>query len=559
MKTNIDTYIIKLNVEIGGTMFAATSFTANYELNRIPVAQILLPIGDDIISGKSSGIEAKLSTFAIRPPIKVYGSMVSVFSTRADDKRINWLGDTDSKLDFVLFDGTVTGVSYLRTKSQTYVVVMATHWLAKLTESVVMNSQSHPSYPADMLFAAMLPDGLAAGNTAAGGAQQAGRTWAALAGDPQSMPTAALQDDLWSGVKECLKKMASSNLQFISPNVLGGAPPVNQTIKDTLDRISDKNNPDFTAVGLGAVNAGDGKVLTGMRNSLRAILGTANNLLFHTYWDVIVGGLCGTFLLDLVPRINDALIVPRNPLLAKEFKTITAQEYDTIDLQLNIPQALRAVLLFSNVGTNTDNILLARAGQPQMVGKYDSKLPGVVQYRRMPEFLSLISLAAANAAPSTGIQAAAPSTAAAPLDNALPTPMPRGRSTAITPGVAKPVNISQQAATMRKAATNLADKFAHAIFINEVLRGGFGVLQGPWREDIAPGSIVRIEADYAIYGQVTRCTTSLNAETNIARTGYHVSYVRTEAENSDEKSPLSVDKHPFWEKDEFHGATMGIK
>lgn len=553
MNSSIDTYLIKINVEINGTMFAATSFTANYELNRIPVAQILLPIGDDIISGKPSGIEAKLSEFAIRPAIKVYGSMVSVFSTGTSGRRFNWLGDTDSKMNFVLFDGTVTGVSYLRTKSQTYVIVMATHWLAKLTESVVMNSQSHPSYPADMLFAAMLPDGLAAGNTAAGGAQQAGRTWAALAGDAQSMPTAALENDLWSGVKECLKNMASNNLQFISPNVLGGAPPANQAVKETLDRISDKQSADFVAVGLGAANAGDGKVLTGMRNSLRAILGTANNLLFHTYWDVIVGGLCGTFLLDLVPRINDALIVPRNPLLSQEFKTITAQEFDTIDLQLNTPQALRAVLLFSNAGTNTDNILLARAGQPQMVGKYDSKLPGAVQYRRMPEFLSLISLAAANAAPSTGVQAAAPAT------NALPTPPPKGRSTAITPGVATPGNVAQQAAAMRQAAMSLADKFAQSIFISEVLRGGFGIIQGPWREDIAPGSIVRVEADYAIYGQVTRCTTSLNAETNTARTGYHISYVRTEAENSDENSPLSVPKHPFWEKAAFHGATMGIK
>lgn len=555
MTTNIDTYLIKLDVEINGTLFAAASFTATYELNRIPVAQILLPIGTDIISGKSSGIEEKLHEFAIRPTIKVYGSMTSVFSTRGEKQRFKWLGDTDSKLNFLLFDGTVTGTSYLRTKNQTYVVVMATHWLSKLTESVVMNAQSHPSYPADMLFAAMLPDGLAAGNTVAGGAQQNGRTWAALAGDPQSMPTAVLQKDLWTGVKECLKKMASANLQFISPTVLGGSPPVNQTVKDTLDRISDTANPDFSAIGLGATNAADGKVLTGMRNSLRAILGTANNLLFHTYWDVIVGGLCGTFLLDVIPRINDALIVPRNPLVNKEFKTITAQEYDTIDLQLNIPQPLRAVLLFSNAGTNTDNVLLARTGQPQLVGKYDSKLPGAVQYRRMPEFLSLISLAATHAVASTGVKPAA----APVIGNALPDYVPKGRSTAITPGVATPTNVAQQAKTLRTAVTSLADRFAHAIFLTEVLRGGFGVIQGPWREDIAPGSIVRIEADYAIYGQVTRCTTTLNAETNIARTGYHVSHVRTEAENNAKEGKLSVEKHPFWEEATFSGATMGIK
>ena len=551
MTTNVDTYILKLEVEINGKFYAAASFTADYELNKIPTAQILLPIGSDIISGKDSGIEANLHEFAIRPAIRVYGSMRNVFTTRQD--KLPWLGKTSDKDNFLLFDGTVTGISYLRSREQTYVVVVALHWLAKLTESAVMNSQSHPSYPADLLFSAMLPDGLAASSTVAGGAKQNGRTWVALAGDAQSMPTAVLEKDLWGGVKKCLHRMASQNLQFISPNVLGGLPPVNTTIKNTLDRFVDDQSADFVAVGLGATNAADGKLLTGMRNSLRAILGTANNLLYHTYWDVIVGGLCGTFLLDLVPRINDALIVPRNPLLNKAYRTITAEQYDNLQLQMTSPQALRAVLLFSNVGTNTDNILLARAGQPQMVGKYDSKLSGTVQYRRMPDFLSLISLAASNAATSTGIQLTVPSP-----DSGIVGLSPPGRSTAITPGLVTPKNIAQQAKTLRQKATSLADKFAHSIFLTEVLRGRYGILQGPWREDIAPGSIVRVESDYAIYGQVTRCTSHLNSETATARTSYHISHIRTEAENDNPKSALSVDAHPFWAQAKFLGNSMGI-
>jgi hypothetical protein len=112
-------------------------------------------------------------------------------------------------------------------------------------------------------------------------------------------------------------------------------------------------------------------------------------------------------------------------------------------------------------------------------------------------------------------------------------------------------------------ANKLYEKYAHEVFVNQMLRGQGGSFSGKLRFDIAPLSILKLNATSekfigpgqdslasTVYGCVQRVTISINAEAGMAGTSFQLSHVRTEPENKVKRT--SVDEHPLFGKS-IHG------
>jgi hypothetical protein len=115
-------------------------------------------------------------------------------------------------------------------------------------------------------------------------------------------------------------------------------------------------------------------------------------------------------------------------------------------------------------------------------------------------------------------------------------------------------------------ACDLLKRAAQDIYIQNMLRGRSAMISGKLRFDISPGSIVKIESKpelfedgvdelaVAMYGQVNRVTININAEARLAGTTFNVSHVRTEKENSLDRTSAAA--HPIFGEEIFVGAPL---
>lgn len=531
--------------EIGGEEYDIVQFSTDFALNTIPTAVITLALGRDVsetTSGKFTGRATNINDkFLFRNPVKVFAT--SLIQDESPDlayfnKSVPGFGKK------VIFSGYAAGFGFQRTATSAVLTISVEHWLADLAASTMLSSATHYSTPSDLQRSALYRDSGTSDYTAKDQPSLMAESWIGL-------KTGGVQDvcnDLWeTGIKRILVAAANSdNLADLhnEANVLGEGEKgcdtaanknaLNKVSLDALEKVTSKNAPlsvrlgDSTPISLGGNIFAD---LSGLY---------LENLAGQTMWDCLIAS-SGNYMFAVSPAIDIAQVVPYCPTLSKSepFKTIPANQIDSVSISGDCPRTLRGVALVQpQQGTVLNDNGDPPPGVPavSLGGVYISPAAGcsgVVLFKHPPSWLCL----RAN----------------------------EWEASALPPGTTVTPKVPGTNSSEKKDAEfiSIRDNYAKALFGVEVTKGRQGTISGPLRFDIGPGSFIKFELpeethvteagnDRYFYGIVVRVSFVIDSNSAVASTTYTVAHVRTYAEENDKG--FIITEHPIYKTTWFGGA-----
>jgi len=543
-KNWLRTDIVGLRLEIEGRNLEVTQLTCTYALNEIPRATCVLGVGRNARNVlRSAGIHEAAPALDQLVKAKIFWKPSGDF-----DHVFKW-----SEEEMMLFDGYVIGFGYEKINGQMQAMVSLGGWLMDLAASSSLSQASHPSNPSNYAYSAVHSPG------GSGSANKPSNLF------QQDSFSPAFEDDVWTGIKDNLCRLANRNL--INRNLGDEIAGVNQTTPETpntqaleaLKRI-EGGSEDCAFVG---ERFGPPLVFDAGEFSLSIARGVAdafsetmlNSYAYHTFWDKIIGELGPSFMFSLVPMVDRAMVVPFQPgsraLWKKEIK---AEEYDHIGFDVSMGRPIKTMIVQNdftsqtmiNVGIAADEFGRFGIGGFFRPGDKTSET-GVIKFIKAPSWIGNIASTAIYAANTTGVKS----------KNSTPS--------ATTPSAKTDKDTDKSPKVLNDAAVEMCNKWARAMYALEALQGRVGSVSGKLRFDIAPGSNIRIAAKPEIFlgaedslatdliGQVSRVTFSIDAEGSKAGTAFRLFNVRTAAENTSDKT--SVDGHPLYTHS-FTGAPL---
>ena len=431
--------------------------------------------------------------------------------------------------EVLIFDGFLAGTGFRKNVSQVSYVLHVRHWLVQLTYSSCLSTDSHPMNPAQMTFASITP-----ARSATGGGTFGVNGILPYGFDSGIAEAITTEVDIWGdALLPWLKATAEVN-QFESDDpiladfALEGKP--NTTALKALERFSLAGDYQPLIVDMTALDSDTVAQAIEMAIQDTTYMSFANT----TFWNKIVRDFGANYLFSVVPRIEDAYIVPALGGTQTDFDvSITADEYASINLGAHLEHRLHGVGILA-AGAALGGMFANEVG---IGGWYapDEEADGMVMVRSGPAWLQHALIPAGFAG-----QSSAPSGVVA---------------TAAQPGTG---NAGTQPNMAVKAGTikSLLDRYAESVYVHEALKSRQGSLTGKLRFDIAPGSITRIEVagdafvpgdrlGEALFANIIRVTISIDANSQKAFTSFNLSHVRTEDENATDG--MSVDRHPLYD------------
>jgi hypothetical protein len=526
---------LRLRAVINGIEFLdVVSWSATFELNNIPQAQLLLAVGRETTRQTAATIHQHVDGLKVKVPAQVYLKVERV--STSPGIAFDWPAD-----EFIVFDGYAVGTGWTRNTSEAQFVVHLVHWLDDLHASSMLSATSHPSNPADFTFGAVFP---ALGVDGGGGADpnQGEPTWTATCDATRTISPTQLEEDLWGKVLfPWLTTIASQDRLDINP--LGGAGVsrgLNDRAKKALARMQPGDRgaaPKVCRVVPLAMNLG-GANGDAVANGLRTYLEreTFSTWVHTTFWGKLVGEWGPQLMFSIAPRIEDAFPVPFTGPLRQHFITILGTEYNYSNVQSQLPQVLQAVGIMHPVEHNTG----ADMGPAAFPVSY-AELCGWFNPSNEPEGMLLIK------------QAPGWIGQVIPSDQARASTGAEGEvvATAAEPGIGKPgPGMDPGKAVKGVANTDLMDRFAQHWYALETIKGRTGEISGMLRFDICPGTSIRVIAvpekflakdklAVPYFATVTRVSYIVNAEAGQCGTAFGLAHVRTEPENSSDKTSVA--------------------
>lgn len=563
MPENWSSKRLRVYAVIGGTVFPdVIQFSATFELNAIPTATLVLPVGRETQTLLPSSVHTGGADFANRQkfPKLAYAEVYLVSLP---------LGDSGTVVDplvggTLLFAGYVVGMGWVRSTTAVGLTVQLVHWLAVLDFSSTLSADSHPSNPFEFTFSAIGGTG-----TAAGGSTQpiTAATWLHGRDGKGQSRAAEIQADLWKVLQDMLLRIASQNTiearGVLGQNVSGTETPPEQGKVSKEEAEAAKGNAEAKAalsrmfgrnMGLAMGSADATMVANSIANWLNAATldnnqpqpeATLASFAHRTFWSKIIEVYAPNFQFQIVPRIFDCLVTPNVGGLRQVWRTIAANEYNTVDMRCTIQRVLGAVVLAYPGYINAGGMLLPPNGE-QSVPPLNILSPiiypnppraGIRLYRTPPAWLDS-SYNYGLAAPDTTGSSGKPTTTAF-----------RRRRTG------EPSPAEDKARLTAESQKTMMQRYCHQLYVQEALKHRYGELTGRLRLDIAPGSNIRIEGmgervaagtGYQdqlatnIYAKVSRVTILIDAQAQMAGTAFAFTHLRTEAENNDEALSVMV-------------------
>lgn len=461
-----------------------------------------------------------------------------------------------------IFDGYFTGFAFRKVNGKVSIVVSLTHWTAALGFSSCLTKAGHVSNPSALNAAAVLESLL---DTKAG----QGNYISSLV--PSQLCADQIEKDLWSGIKSVFCKLAAIPTMPVGTqfDCLGsGDFGVNDFALNALRRIEGPSEAGSAGGGVSGVSAVAGVAVTmggcsvpytygvplkieslGISEAVTAValaIGeeTITSYGSTTFWDKLINQFCPMFGMAVVPMVSSAVVIADTPAYGGGvWRTIKAIDYDSFDMSAELHRPLRAVGIVvdwvSRTGAGEDGGGGSSDVVPLLGGCYveDSVAPGdgMVLYVAPPSWLIKLVDQTVNVTNTSGTDQSAIKTATTPAA-----------------ATGKPADM----ATMGTNANELYKRYAHMVFASQSLRGRGGSASGKLRFDIAPGSIVRIDASLEPFigaeddlampqiACVQRVGIAINAEAGMAGTTFVLSHVRGVDEN--ESSRTSVKEHPLF-------------
>lgn len=515
---------IQLSATIGGAPVPVSAVHVDFALNTIPAATLNVPLGVDALRGGTAFPLGTLAGASVEMPVVV----TCAIATTGD-------GVPVPSGPFTLFQGVFSGYGFHRGPSGASLRISARHWLGALDSASALSRYSQPSNPADYTMSAIVPQGAGAVSRP---------LYASLSDYGGAITQSNLQADMWMrAARPYFEKLVQADAGLKVPelniDIAGGANPA------ALAALA----ATWSYPGLALAPAIQDEASTLMADHMERLL-LNGAIVNHTIWAVLVGRLAPEFGVALVPRVRDALVVPFVPTLNQPHATVFANAYYAADIQGAVPRPLRAVGILGGAGFGSGADGRPAGDAPLGVqGWYaNPKAPnGTVLIERAPGWAErLISTADANAPVAAGAQGRAVATANDPAAAGAPAPENR-----------------QIRRNTIAAASNALSAFARARYAFEVARDKQGFIAGPFRMDVAPGSMLAVEVPGAasalgggkdlIYGAVTHVSLVVDAAGASAGASFQLSHVRAADENSDPSWSLSA--HPVYAKP-FVGAGL---
>ena len=479
-------------------------FTCSYQRNSIPTATLMVPLGKEVQSWQSSQVY-NLTPGAmarIRMQVHIAGFFGGGSWTGGTLPIVPGMGGYNA---FTIFDGWLTGMGYHREREKVYATLDLTHWLADLNFASALCQSSNPSNPADLIFPAdgVLPDtGVTHGATLNAKSEEYAT--------PDN-----LANDFWGSVLKPWFAWFLSQNRLYETNFMAGAKQ-NDSVDGSASAALVRMNTgayklNFDAAVASLIQEG---VVNDLTQNIADPDGEELSLANVTIWEKLVGHLVPTYHFDIIPRPGDALIRPVVPSFGGGYHTtLLARDQSVVKLNIGLQRPIRAVGLFVNeilskLGfestANNESLVIGFAETP-------TQPTGVVLFRQAPHFL-----VNAPTAPLTYIDF---------ID---------GYSDIIN-GPAQGVRGFGVRESFEPLVT-VGNKLAQIMYNEEALKERNGVIAGPLRFDICPGSTVRIQGventnQYA-FGLVQSTNCFIDSDAQQAATAFQLAYIRSSAENS---------------------------
>ena len=553
-----------LNIEGIGD-FDVVQYTGTFAKNEVPRATCLVAIGRDARS-KDAGTWATIHKVGMG--LTQMKKATLYFEPTGDWKpgsTTQWKGRK------VIFEGYYVGMAYRKILEKVQPVLHLIHWLVDLGFSSTMCSNLHPSVPSSM-------GGVACMGTAAGIQQGLGHGGAMetdtgtgqinFVGNLTYWDTAesCLEEDLWAGMKSILCDLSQDDRftpgDFLGECINGEGWKKNDRAQRALKRIE---GPGAVAEGEGGGCSMDYKYAKPLKldigdfhlikNSIAESIASKplESYAGCTFWDALLTGMLPEFGMAIVPLVDRALVIADCPAFRQSWtKTIGPDDYDGFDWSGMISQPLWGVGLIcahhsdTGAGESEDDPVKPIGGG--FVSQAAEANDGMLLVQNAPSWLNWQTLGDSHVGETTGIKDEAPGRTM----TSGPDDPPKSKDP-------KPSEVAQ-------TTCGIIQLVAQQVFIENMLRGRSAMISGKLRFDIAPGSVIRIEAKpelfaegidqlaVPMYGQVERVTININSEARLASTTFNLGGVRTETENGQDRT--STARHPLFGTEIFVGAPL---
>lgn len=545
--TYISRHLLELEIEDVDERLPVTAAQITYARNQIPSAYVDLAVGRD-----DRGQAARAHT--ISRQLERFKTVKIHIRTQGDyDDRNQW-----PDKDVVIFEGTIAN----RGTDGHSLSLSLQHWLMDMHYSTALAGFIHPSTPSMLAFAAVRNQLL---------------TGAAGVGAPSSLIAShvplfkaginyfSIGQDLWSNCyKEMLcgltnwKPTKSSGTLNACGQKLEGSNARAQAALSRIEGTSKECSMPFKYGVPLTLKGGAGSAAT------KALYAAMSKEVMQSYlstslWGKLVGHLVNHVWCSVIPMVDRALFVPYCPGLRDVYcKEITVDDYGRSRFQFPLNMALRQVGISSKKSSSTGVWRQASGPNPNLLGMGGCYTPptapeeGQFYFLGAPEWLDNVGTVGYSPLRNAGIPKNKPPGSAL---------LPREEDDADIAGNAdgdKPDKLAGDAAS-------LYNDYAHAVYLEETLRGRTGVAVGKLRFDISPGSTVRVRSNgdpfigpagqlvSELIGQVVKVTYNISAEQPVSQTSYELDHVRTVEENEDDA--FSIDAHPLFAT-KFVGAPL---
>lgn len=568
-----------LILTIGEETFRCADFSWSFSLNQIPIARATLAVGRDVRKLERAAVHtsAGASVLTNMSPAKVKLVPRGHWTPQDIEKFGAGEGRWDEAGDQIIFDGYLTGVGYRKQHGSLRYTVSLIHWLSDLHFSSALSNLSHPGNPARFRWRAIfgqkgkqataqdryfLTSLTAAGLFTAGNIQDDfwGRTLHQMFCDISSQDLLDISADACSGwfepntfSQDALKRI-ECNLgaepakvkagELPEADVLFSDPPPDQILEEMIGTQCETGAKSPYHVPL-RLRMGGIPAVVAKAIGRWCVKQSSESYFNTTIWDKIVGEIGPQFDFAVVPKIRTAQIIPFTPGLRHTYDVeLDLDDIVAMDMQSHIPRPLRAAGVTSSALISRSSAWMSAVPMNHVGGCYapGNGIRGMVKFVNPPFWLA-----------------------------ALPAQAPVASQTALVNGGAETIppviGANKTDVTVEEAVNGIEDyyqRYAHMVYVREMLRGRWGVVSGKIRFDIAPGTTVALRnrdplhisgdaQSQNLVGEVVRVTGLLSAESRKGSTGFQIAYLRTEGENTVDAT--SVDQHPLYE-DHFTGAPL---
>lgn len=545
-----DPYIVtkfKLEAEIDGIFFKdVVSISATFGLNSIPTASMVVACGKEVRTGEPATIHQAIKKFKPRSPAKVWLTITSSDGYRGDPII---KGMEDGR--YVIFDGYYAGIGYQRAHDSASYTIHLVHWLDDLNCSSMLNGNWMPGAPHDLASAASIHVAALSGGGGGGGSYT--NMIPLIDKDIGNLlKPDNLNRDMWELV---VKKVYENISRFPHPNVCDGlnadpeSPGNNAAALKALPKIPGKS-PKPGKLPLKIAGLDDALVLSALNHGLSRML--MEGIGYTSFWSNLIGELGASFLFAISPSVEFANVVPFFSGLKKEWRTITGEEYNYASFNANTGTLIESVNIYYRLQSTSN--YAAGGKESQLVGycRPWGKFPaapdmrGNILVRDPPPWIT-------NVAPM-GLWT---------MGTALP-PTGDTHNPQQAPNHSHGGPKSGSDAEKKVKSSDVMNLFAEHWYKTAVLAQRYGELSGKLRFDIAPGSIVKVEAPNTdvraghedFFGAVTQVSYVINAETHTAGTSFGLHSLRTQTEN--DNNNLTGEKPPLYEE-EWNGVQLALQ